>query len=128
MKKSMQIGAALAGAALVVAGGSAYTAANTLTADPVAGNSQNSVTGVTATNTAYTYTGDGSTLAVDTITYTTTEDLSALTNVSAAVTNNSSNTVTCDVSTANTIACTSVSWNVAALTTIDLAVEQSQTS
>jgi hypothetical protein len=52
MKKSMKFATALAGAAVVVVGGSAFTDSNTV-ADSKAGYGQGAVTGLTFTNTSY---------------------------------------------------------------------------
>ncbi len=59
MKKSMKFATALAGAAVVVAGGSAFTAGNTMPTDPTTmGYSETTVSGFTATDVDYTYDTD----------------------------------------------------------------------
>jgi len=56
MKKSMKLATALAGAAVVVAGGTAFTAGNTVPTDPTTmGYSETAVSGFTATEVDYTY-------------------------------------------------------------------------
>lgn len=52
MKKSMKVATALAGAAVVVMGGTAFTASQTVGASK-AGYGQGAVTGLTFTNTSY---------------------------------------------------------------------------
>lgn len=129
MNKFMQLGAALGGAALVVAAGSAYTAANTMTDDPYMGYGTNGVTGVTATNAAYTYSGAGATLTLDKVVYTISDVLTADDDVTAELTKNGAGTpVDCIVTVPSTITCGGVDpddlgWSVATLTSIDLAVE-----
>ena len=60
MKKSMKFATALAGAAVVVVGGSAFTAANTgLNATPIVGYAQNTATGAVITNQEFALAADG---------------------------------------------------------------------
>ena len=129
MKTRRQIGAALAGAALVVAGGSAYTAANTLTADPFMGDASNSVSGVTVTSTDFTYT-DSSGDTLKSIVYNVSDDLTTNGTTTAAVTPTGTGAlVDCTVS-QSAITCDDgggLGWTVANLTAIALSVQTSQT-
>lgn len=68
MKKSTKVFAAVAGAMLVVAGGSAYTAANTVPAS-IAGYGSASVTGAVATNIQHELADDGVTIESTVITF-----------------------------------------------------------
>ena len=132
MKKSMQIGVALVASALLVAGGSAYTAANTLTADPLIGDGSNSVSGVTVTTTDYTYT-DSSGDTLDSVVYTVSDDLTTNTTTTAAITPAGTGTTSaCTITNATTITCdhatVGLGYTVADLTAIALSVQTSQTT
>lgn len=69
MNKFMQLGAALGGAALVVAAGSAYTASNTMTANPLMGWGEQTASGVAPTSTEYTYSEAGALMELDKVIY-----------------------------------------------------------
>ncbi|MCH9817131.1 MAG: hypothetical protein K0U64_11895 [Actinomycetia bacterium] len=130
MKTRRQIGAALAGAALVVAGGSAYTAANTLTADPFMGDASNSVSGVTVTSTDFIY-YDASGDTLKSIVYNVSDDLTTNGTTTATVTSSVGDVNQCNVA-QSAITCnvygTSLGWSVAGLTAIALSVQTSQTT
>jgi hypothetical protein len=67
--KAKIIGAATIVAALA-AGGSAFTAANTLPSGAVVGYGTETITGATATDITYALSGDGQTIVSETITFT----------------------------------------------------------
>lgn len=77
MKNSVKAILAVASAGLVVAGGSAFTASNTIPAT-VAGLGAGNVTGGTASSVVHTFTADGETILSTAITFTAPADLSAV--------------------------------------------------
>lgn len=76
MNKTFQIGAALGAAALVVAGGSAFTAGNTQPGSAFMGSGSTAVSGVTVDNIQFTYTVDNS--LVESVTFNLDEDLAGI--------------------------------------------------
>ncbi len=124
MRSSTRVLGGLAAAGLVAAGGSAYTASNTMTAvaaDHV-GYGSVSVTGVTVSNIGYNVSSTDSSM-LSTIVFTVAEDVSGP-EYKAILTINGSTTsqITCDPRTATTISCPTASQSVAGLQSVQLAV------
>jgi hypothetical protein len=93
----------LTAAALVAAGGSAFTASNTVNGDNYAGYGSATVTGATSTGIEHTLSADGTTINSTLITFST--DIVAGHNVKAGFGTTNLETCTADV-TANTATCT----------------------
>lgn len=72
MRRNTKVLGAVAAAAFVIAGGSAFTASNTV-ADSTAGYGTSTVTGATATTVAHTLSGDGATINSTLITFSTSQ-------------------------------------------------------
>jgi hypothetical protein len=97
MKKSMKFATALAGAAVVVVGGTAFTAANDVP-DVTAGTDTNLVSGAVVESQVYTLTGTKVTGIVFTVTDLSSTDYTAKAKLDATET-------TCTVSAVDTISC-----------------------
>jgi hypothetical protein len=137
MNNGFKVGMALAGAAAIAVGGTAFTASNTMTADPVMGNGIQNVTGVVTTNTAYTYSQAGALLELDRVVYTV-DEMDDFANVTATITVAGTEsfatpvTEACVVTNATTITCDDggelAGWLVEDIDSLALAVKQSSTS
>jgi len=130
MKKLVQLGGALAAAGLVIAGGSAYTASNTMNADPVGGVGSNNVTGVTVDTTDYVYSANGT--IMQSVEYVINEDLSGKVVTATITPTGIGASSVCTVSLPSTILCnddaTLLGWTVAGLTNISLSVVTTETT
>jgi hypothetical protein len=135
MNNAIKVGMALAGAAAIAVGGTAFTAANTMGNDPVAGwGESGTISGVTVTNAAFLYSENNELLEMDEIIFTV-QDMGT-DEVTAKITPTGVDTptqVTCTPITDTTIQCgdqgtSDLGWLVADLTSYELVVQTNSIS